>query len=113
MISCTAFLGDSPVLMRRARDSRSVRRPPRAWIELSSSERAFSLPSPESSSLMCFRTKRFADSGAASPRRIERKTRSGRDLESDLEKVVSLVRKITWATFAETRRAALQVLVCL
>lgn len=49
----------------------------------------------------------MADSGAASPRRMERKTRSGSDLERDLEKVVSLVRKITWATFAETRRAAL------
>lgn len=107
MISWTAFLGDSPVLMRRARDSRSVRRPPRASI-LSSSSSAFSVDSlSSSSSVMCLRTKRFADSGLASPRWMERRTRSGRDLERDLEKEVSFVRKMTWAALEETRRAAL------
>ena len=74
---------------------------------LSSSSRAFSLAAPSSWLLMCFSTKRFAGPGWASPRRIEQKTRSGRDFASDLPKEVSFVRNITWAIFAETRNAAL------
>jgi len=107
MMAPTACFGVSPALMRRERNSKSVRRPPRAWMLSSSSSRAFSLAAPSSWLLMCFSTKRFAGSGWASPRRIGRKMRSGRDLASDLPKDVSFVRNITWAMFAETRSAAL------
>lgn len=120
MISATAREGVSPAFMRRARNSRSVRRPPSEAMQVSSSSRSLRrceggralllLSESESASESRWEiTKRLATSGEQSPRESWRKTRSGRALPRDLEKETSVVRKMTWAMLAVVMRAALVV----
>ena len=98
MISCTALMGVSPVLILRARNSRSVSRPPMRSMQVSSSSRSvrvcdgicFSDPSwgSGSSATSASRWRRtyfLATCGEQSESGIWWKTRSGRALERDLE----------------------------
>lgn len=120
MISLTALFGVSPVLMRLARNSRSVRRPPRRSMQVSSSPRSvrcldgsfFSEPSlgagsSSTSASRCVMTNFLATSGLQSESEIWRKTRSGSALDRDLLNATSFVRKMTCATFVVVSRAAL------
>ncbi|KAG7151923.1 hypothetical protein HYQ46_012251 [Verticillium longisporum] len=92
--------------MRRARNSRSVRRPPRRSIQSSSSERSdrgvsccFSLSLSfcfsVSSTSKRLATNFLATSGERSPRATCLYTLSGITLESDFEYDVSFVRNMT------------------